>query len=282
MQSTPSTTSKWQQLLDRMPRPDKEDKILKDVEEGQVEAVVAELHAGGREAVVALVDLLGEPGREQTDSPVRHALHALVMHAGKLGDEQRGATAAALASGLGGRERPADVKAFVVRQLQLCGGRESAPALAKLLNDDDVADDAVMALLAMGAADELRAAMPDLAGPRRVAVIVALGTLKDAASAGPLRHAAARDTDPVARVEAARALANIGDPAAVDVVLRWADEARGFERNRATGACLLLAENLASAGRKGDAAKIYRHLRDTRTEPSDAYVRDVAERALQN
>lgn len=279
--STPSTTSEWQHLIDRMPRPDKEDKILKNVEEGQVEAIVAELHAGGREAVVALVDLLVEPRGERTDSPVRHAVHALVMHAGALGDDHRAATAAALASSLNGRERAADVKAYVVRQLQLCGGREVAPALGKLLNDEQVADDAVMALIAMGAAEQLRAALPDLAGPQRVAVIIALGTLKDAASAEALRRTASRDTDPVARFEAARALASIGDPAAVDVVLKCADEASGVDRIRATSACLLLAENLAAAGKKDHATKIYRHLRDTRTDASDAHVRQLAERALQ-
>ena len=280
--STPSTHSRWQQLLDRMPRPDKEDKILSGVEEGQVEAVVAELRAGGRDAVVALVDLLAEPGGGRSDSPVRHALHALATHAGAPGGGDRRATAAALASTLGGRERPADVKAFVVRQLGWCGGREVAPALGKLLADEQVSDDAVMALLSIGdgAAEQFRAALADLAGPRRVAVIAALGTLKDAASAEPLRRTAARDPDPVARLEAARALANIGDPAAVDVVLKCADEAAGFDRTRATGACLLLAENLGAAGKKDVAAKVYRHLRDTRTSPSEAYVRDVAERAL--
>lgn len=280
--STPSTDSKWQRLVDQMPRPDKEEKILQNVAEGQVEKIAAELHAGGPEAVVALVDMLAESGAGQTDSPTRHALHALVIHVGKLPGEERSRTAGALASTLNDRERPAEVKRFVTQQLQLCGSAAVAPALGQLLSDEQLSADAAMALLAIrvGAAEQFRAALPDATGAQRVAVIQALGSLKDLQSAAPLRRAAARDPDPVARLEAAWALANMGDPGSADVVLKYADEARGFDRIRATHACLLLADNLSAAGRKADAAAIYRHLRDTRVGPSEAHVRGVAERAL--
>jgi hypothetical protein len=280
--STPSTSSKWQQLVEGMPRPDKEEKILQNIAEGQVEKIVAELRAGGREAVVALVDMLVEPGGERTDSPVRHALHAMVIDAGRRGDEQRGAIAAALASTLRDRDRPAGVKAFVVQQLRLCGTAAEAPALARLLADEQLSPDAVMALLAIraGAAEQFRGALPDLAGPQRVAVIQALGLLGDAESAVALRRAVARDSDPVARLEAAWALAKVGDAASVEEVLKLADQAAGFDRTRATDACMLLAENLAVAGKRAEAAKIYTHLRDTRTDASETYIRNVAGRAL--
>ena len=282
--STPSTSSKWEQLVARMPRPDPEDKILKNVEEGQVEKIAAELFAGGREAVVALVDMLTEPGGERSDSPVRHALHALVIHAGGFGNEQRRSVAAALASTLSGRERSAGVRGFVVRQLQLCGGREVAAALGRLLSDEQLYQDAAMALLAIGdgAAEQLRAVLSDVTGPQRVAVIQAVGRLKDSESAGALRRAAERDADPVARLEAAWALANIGDPAATDVVMKLADEAQGFDRVRATKACLLLAENLSASGRREDARKIYGHLQATRTDSFETYIAEVAERAMRS
>jgi HEAT repeat protein len=280
--STPTTGSQWEQLVAGMPRPDKEEKILKDVEAGQVEKIVADLLAGGREAVVALVDMLVEPGGERNDSPARHALHALVIHVGGLADDSRRATAAALAATLTDRKRPAGVKAFILRQLQLCGTASEAPALGRLLADEQLSSDAVMALLAIrsGAAEQFRAALPDVTGPQRVAVIQALGNLMDSESVTAVRRAAARDPDPVAQLEAAWALANIGDPGSADAVLKCADDARGFDRIRATDACLLLAENLAAAGKKADAAKIYQHLRDTRTDESEAHIRGVAERAL--
>jgi HEAT repeat protein len=243
---------------------------------------VAELAAGGREAVVALVDMLTEPTAGPSDSPVRHALHALVIHAGALGNEPRRAVALALASALSDRERSADARKFVIRQLQLCGGREVAPALGRLLRDEQFTDDAVMALLAIrtGAAEQFRAALGDLVGPQRVAVIVALGTLRDAESAEALRQAAGRDPDPVARLEAAWALANLGDAGSVDAVLSVADDATGFDRARATNACLLLAEDLLAVGSKEQAARIYRRLRDTHADPDDAPVRAAADRGL--
>src|SRR5688500_11470375 len=126
--STPTTSSKWQQLVGRMPRPDPEDKILKNVEEGQVEKVAAELLAGGREAVAALVGMLVEPGAEGSDSAIRHALHALVIHAGGQGDAQRRSVAAALVAALPDEGRPG-ARSFVVQQLALCGDRDVAPAL---------------------------------------------------------------------------------------------------------------------------------------------------------
>jgi HEAT repeat protein len=263
-----------------MPRPDKEDKTLMNVRHGQVESIVAEFAAGGREAVVALVDMLADPTAGQSDSPVRHALHTLVIHSGGLGDERRRATAAALASTLGDRERSADVRKFVVRQLQLCGGAEVATALGKLLRDDELSNDAAMALLAIraGAAEQFRAALADLVGPQRVAAIVALGTLRDAESADALREAARRDPDPVARLEAAWALANVGDAASAEAVLAVADDATGFDRTRATNACLLLAENLLASGKEAQAAALYRRLLDTRKDPAEAHVRAAAER----
>jgi HEAT repeat protein len=191
--------------------------------------------------------------------------------------------AAALASTLSDRQRPAGVRKFVVQELRWCGGDAEAPALGGLLRDEQLCSDAAMALLAVGgaaAAAQFRAALRDLAGPQRVAVIVALGALKDRESAEDLHRAADRDPDPVARLEAAAALARIASPVSMALLLRLADEARGFDRVRATDACLLLAENYAAAGLRDAAAKIYRHLRDTRNDPSEAYVRDLARAAL--
>jgi hypothetical protein len=41
-----------------------------------------------------------------------------------------------------------------------------------------------------------------------------------------------------------------------------------------------LAENLVAAKKKKDAARVYAHLRDTRTDAKEKYVREAAEKAL--
>ena len=277
--STPTTSSKWRQLVARMPRPDPEDRILKNVEEGQVEKIAAELLAGGREAVAALVGMLAEPGAEGSDSPARHALHALVIHAGGQGDAQRRAVAAALASTLTDAGRPAGVRSFVVQQLELCADRAVAPALGALLADDQLYADAAMALLSIGgdgARDQFRAALGDATGPRRVAVIQALGTLRDAASADALRRTAARDPDPTARHAAAWALGNIGDPESAGLLTDALARATGHDRIEAANACLLLLENLARGGRTKEADALYERLRTLWADPADRHLLEAA------
>ena len=72
----------------------------------------------------------------------------------------------------------------------------------------------------------------------------------------------------------------MADAASATVLLKAADTAKGFERTKQTGACLQLAENLLSLGRKKEATRIYQHLRDTRKDPDEAYIREAAERGL--
>ena len=52
----------------------------------------------------------------------------------------------------------------------------------------------------------------------------------------------------------------------------------GWERIQATKHCLVLAEKLTAAGKKAEAAKIYDYLRDSRKDPHEKYIRDLAEK----
>ncbi|HZN69940.1 MAG TPA: HEAT repeat domain-containing protein [Tepidisphaeraceae bacterium] len=294
--TTPSTPSRFAELVSRMPRPVEKGQwtgILGEVDDAEVRGAVEQLYAGGREAVVGLVDMLAEPevtprgeGEEEprrTDSQARHALHALVTYACGKGEESRRAVSAALASTLNGR-RPNGARAFVARQLVLCGGAEAAPALGKQLGDEAVYADAAMALekvVGPEAAEQFRAA---LASPgaaqwparQRAAVVKGLGVVRDANSVEVLRKAAG-DAEPEVRLAAVWALARTGDAGAADVVTKVADEMKGSDRFRATDACLLLAETLAGAGKNDEAKKIYRHLHDTRTAPDEQHVRRAVE-----
>jgi HEAT repeat protein len=150
--------------------------------------------------------------------------------------------------------------------------------LGKHLLDDELCGDATQALLAIrdGAASQFRNALDKSKGRNRIAVIQALGVLQDANSASLLKKAMT-DEDRDVRRTAAWALANLGEASAADALIKAADHADGWEGSQATKACLLLAQRLAAKGRKSDAARIYRHLRDTRKE---RHVRDAADRAL--
>src|SRR5262245_21713987 len=102
----------------------------KAVEDEATAKTLTAILEGGADNVVGLVDMLTEPGKGD-DSKARYALHALAVRVGAAKDEkQRAAFAKALASTLGGK-RSRDAQGFVIRQLQVVGRAECAPALGK-------------------------------------------------------------------------------------------------------------------------------------------------------
>jgi HEAT repeat protein len=274
-----SASEKIIELVARFPTPGRDGK-LSEVDKQATDQAVAELLRGGRQTVIALVGML-TVSEKGGDSRVRHALHALVTHvAGMRDDKQRREIAEALASTLGS-DRPKEVQGFVVRQLQLIGGKVVVEALGKLLLDEALSEPSVQALLAIkeGSVEQFRSALPRSAGKQRLAIVQALGVLRDAQSADELKKIAA-DKDRELGLAAIWALANMGDAGSADLVLKAADSA-GYERTKATQACLLLAEKLLAGGHNKEAAQIYSRLRDSRTEPAEAYVREAAARGLE-
>ena len=151
--------------------------------------------------------------------------------------------------------------------------------MGKALLDEELYEPAAQAILAIGGGvGKFRAALPDSTGKARVCFVQALGILRDKESVEAIRKDAAGKGQ--IRQTAVWALANIGDPGAVDVVLKAADETKGFDRIKATKACLLLAENLLKAGEKDGAKRLYRHLRDTRTSDPEGYIKELTASAL--
>jgi len=246
---------------------------------GDAEKVFDQVLEGGREAVVGLIGMVGD-GQGPEDYKVRYLLHGLAVYVCRPEkEEQQAMFMEALGSQLGG-DRHKAVQGFLVRELEVAGDKRVAPAVGKLLLDDEVGDDAARALLSIGegAAEQFRRALPNAKGRRRVAILQALGVLRDEASAGALREAMG-DGEAEARCAAGWALASMGDRGSIDVLIK-ASGAAGYERIQMTKACLVLAERLLSGGNKSEAARIYRHLLDTRTDKSEQYVREAAEKGL--
>ncbi|MCJ7674052.1 MAG: HEAT repeat domain-containing protein [Sedimentisphaerales bacterium] len=286
------------ELVSKLPDPD-ENGLLSNIDKESVENVIAEIHKAGRDGIVGLIDMLVEPGKADDVKP-RYAIHCLAVYVCKLKDKKHRRAFAeilasqlvALAAGQLDRDRPKQIKGYLIRQLQVAGGEEVAGALGKFLLDEELCEYAAQALVAPaasrlrskpaggdGAAEQLRDALPNAKGKCRLTVIQNLGVVRDRKSVDALREAVG-DKDRDIRLTAAWGLANIGDPGSVDVVLRAADVQYPYERIKAAQACLLLAENLLAAGKKKDAMKIYAHLRDTRTDPAEQYLRELAEGAL--
>ena len=273
------SSSKLTSLVNQMPDPDGRGMYCTDIDKDKVEKAVAQIHRGGRNNVIAIIDMLVPPG-QGNDVKAHYALHCLALHVCKLDDDnQRRRFARTVTSQLGG-DRPKAVQRYLVRVLQVAGGREVVRTLGKLLVDEELCEPAAQALAAIGdgAADQFREALPQAKGKCRLTVIQNLGVVRDDSSVDALKNAVT-DEDQDIRIGAAWALANIGDPGSAGVLLKAAD-AEGWERTQATKACLLLAENLLAAGKNYEATRIYTHLRNTRTEPAERYVRDAAKKAL--
>jgi hypothetical protein len=267
------------ELVSRLPDPDQRGMYCTDIDKDRIEKTIAEIYNGGRKNIIGIIDMLVSPG-EGNDVKSHYALHCLVLHVCKLNDDnQRREFAKTLASQLGGN-RPKAVQRYLVRELQVVGVEEVTETIGKLLTDEELCEPAAQALIAIGdgATEQLRKALPKVKGKCRLTVIQNLGVVHDGKSISALKKAL-RDGNREFRLVAAWALANIGDAGSADALLKAAN-AEGWERIKATKACLLLAEKLLAAGRKNEAVKIYKHLQDTRTNPAESYVRDAAKSAL--
>lgn len=239
--------------------------------------------AGGRASVIELIGLSRDPaGPDFKNYKADYLLHCLTIYVGRPDREaQRKLFREALAAQIGNPALSAHTRNFLIRELQFVGDRSSAKALGALLLDSQFGEAATAALLAIGdgAVEQFRAALPKAEGKGRLFAIQNLAVLKDAQSAAVFQRALTDDESDV-RLAGAWGLARLADASAIPGLLKLADGAQGYERTKATQHCLVLAENLLAAGRKDDASRIYGHLRTTRTDPKEQYIRDLANKAL--
>jgi len=275
-----AASDKLKALVDQMPNPDGRGMYCTDIDKEKIEKAIAEIHKGGRENVLGLIEMLDAPGTEKDVKP-HYALHCLANHVLMIQDEKgRKALCDTLAAQL-----DADLsdynKAFFCQELQWAGRKEVVAALGKLLLNEALVEPAAMALVAIkdGAADQLLAALPKAKGICRLNIVDGLAALADPKSASALKDAL-KDGDREVRLAAGAGLANLGDASSVDLLTKAADVAPGWERIQAAKHCLVLAEKLAAAGKKAEAKRIYTHLLDTRKDASEKYLRDAAEKAL--
>jgi HEAT repeat protein len=267
-------------LVNQMPDPDQRGMYCTDIDKEKIEGAITDILQGGRDNILGVIDMLVEPGKGD-DAKAHYALHCMALHVCKLdNDRLRRRFSRTLASQIGG-DRPKEVQKYLVRELQIAGGKEVVEALGKLLEDEDLCEPAAQALAAIGdgAAEQLHGALSRVSGKCRLTILQNLGVVRDTKSVGALKKAAS-DEDEAVRIAAVWALANIGDADSANVLQKAADQADGWERTQATKACLLLAEKLLTAGKKSEAVRIYTHLRDTRTKPAERYVSDAAKIGL--
>lgn len=223
-----------------------------------------------------LCDLLLAPGAGD-DSRPRLALRGLTCYvATPAGTTHQEAYVNTLCAALA-KDRPPAVKSFLVQELRLLGSAASVPTLARLLADEELFDHAVEALLAIGgpeAGEALRTAHAQAQGRRRIALVVALGLLRDAAAL-PQLAADARQADGELRQAALAALANIGAPEALPTGGAFPADSR-FAQAQEAALRLRHAQRLAEGGQKEAALAALRALYDAPAEAVPLAVRCAA------
>jgi hypothetical protein len=277
-----AVTEQLKTLVDQMPDPDARGMYTENIDGEKIEKAVTAIATGGKENLLGLIELLGEPGSADNAKP-HYALHCVVNHALVASDEKlRVDVCEAMASQLENKNLHPYSRAFLCEQLQWAGRDESCAALGKVLLDEDVTDAAATALVAIGgerAASQLRAAAAKAKGKARLNLMDALAALAEPKSAAIFK-AALQDKDREVRIAAAVGLASLGQPEAAGPLFKTADSAKGWERTQATKSCLLLAEKLAAKGKKSDAKRIYERLEATRIAKSEQHIREAARLGL--
>lgn len=244
-------------LVERMPA-FAANSMFEGPERADAEKLFEQILAGGAPAVTALVDMVAPPPAENFKP--RYVLHGMAQYLGepRLAEKRR-LFVGALAAALGG-ERPKWVQGFVARQLQVVGDANAAPALGRLLGDEENCEYAAQALSAIGgtaAAAELRKALPRAKAARRLAIIRGLGECGDKAAAGDLAGALA-DADREVRIASGTALGRIGDAATAKTLMKAAQAAKTpFEQAQLTEACLQLGNSLVRDGAYARAAELF-------------------------
>jgi hypothetical protein len=146
----------------------------------QAQKICDDLLAGGPDDVETLIGMVGDEFGDTEGVKPKYALHGMVSHACRPeADKHRKMLAAILAKQLA-MEHSDELKAFVVRQLQLCGANAEVPALAKLLTNSRLCNPAAQALTAIGGDTSLRAlkdAQRAASGDCKVAIEQAINAL---------------------------------------------------------------------------------------------------------
>ncbi len=130
-----------------------------------------------------------------------------------------------------------------------------------------------------GAAEQFRPALAGAKGVCKLNIVQGLGAMGDKQSI-PALLALLGDGNREVRLAAGWGLARMGDAGSVDALIKAAEVPDGWERIQATKHCLMLAERLSAAGKKSEAVRVYTYLRESRNDPHEKYVRELAEKAL--
>ena len=267
-----------QPYLDSFPLPANRG-ILSEINKEKTEKSVQEAMQNPELVASEIVKWLLDPGAEGNDIQARHLLHTMAVripnYDKKLKGDIRAKFSLVLARALS-ENYPDRVKAFIIRQLQICGGGEVVPAIGVFLNVNGIADDAAQALIAIrkNSAEQFRNALPKIKNNLSLYsnVLHGLAELKDEESKDFFIEALENENEEC-RLLGLWGLVQIADSSTLELFLQAEQKEKGYSRIKSTSYCFKFAEKLP----KKEALKIYRHLKDTRTSTHEKYILEIVE-----
>lgn len=231
----------------------------------------------GPTVIMEICWMLVPPGTGD-DTGARYALSGLSRHVGRPGAEtERRIYSEVLIEAL---ENASDreVKAFLIRQLQLVGKEEAVTPLGEYLNNQNLCEPAAQALLAIGTPaveGEFLKALPSAGEQSSITIIKALGDLRCRAAAFEVwKYTASGNSD--LRDAALYALANIGPVSSEMLLGKETESASSYERAAATSYLLLYAKRMAEAGMKEESAAICREIMRKRAAEGEENIQTAA------
>ncbi len=211
----------------------------------------------GFEAIQVLAGLLSDPSAG-SDTHARYAVTSLANYVTRPGAEvERDIFETALLNEIQ-KNKPVEVKRFLIDQLKPLAGGKSVPVLEPLIRDPQFYQSALDVLSTIASAEAITAirnAVHQADGGLKVAAIKSLGELRDADSVGMLRMYASSDHWPYQRM-ALFALSEIGQPGSAQLFRDAMNHQEGFRKTELTGHFLNYAGKLADSGYHDEAGSI--------------------------
>jgi len=246
---------------------------LPALDQSSRDAAAADLINIGSVGIKEICSRLEPPGGSD-DTLARFALNALTVYVSRIGAEKERKMYAKILAELLRENLDNEVKAFLIRQLQLSGRHESVKALGRCLKIKRLCEPATQALLSIhseAAEKALLGGLDSVSGSCRVTLIKALGELRSRKAVKKiLIFADSRDEK--LRQVSVFALANIGDPRAENILNRVRLATSSFERAQAPSLYLLFAQRQAESGNTAAAVRICRSLIRYYTAPDEGHI----------
>ncbi|MGM9760076.1 MAG: DUF1080 domain-containing protein [Parabacteroides sp.] len=243
--------------------------------------LINDLKETGDQGVLALVKMINAPGKG-SNAQVDYALSGLTHYVMAKGEESaREAIAKAYGKALE-QVSERETKAFIIRQLQLCGGAESVALLLQYVNDKELSGPSARALAAIGtpeAGQGLLAALKNRMGTpeTKLDIVRALADFEAVEGAEAVLTGLLEGADEKMQKEIYYALSQIGSQASLKALATAAAHANYvMENTGANEAYIALIKRLAAQGDTKTAQKAAADLMKKAAKAGQVHSREAA------